>query len=77
MLNYPFTERTAGRMTCGNTLSGETFAHAFTPAAASFVVLHGHPFASQISAVQAEARAAENKADMIAMLEEQHLAAVE
>ena len=43
MLNYPFTERIAGRLTCGNTLSGEAFAHAFTPAAASFVVLHGQP----------------------------------
>lgn len=71
----------AGRMTCGNSLSGETFAHAFTPAAASFVAsfvaLHGHPFASQIAAEQAEARAAEKKASMIAMLEQQHLAAAE
>lgn len=67
----------AGRMICGNSLSGETFAHAFTPAAASFVALHGHPFAGQIAAAQAEARAAEKKAAMVAMLEQQHLAAAE
>lgn len=67
----------AGRMTCGNSLSGEIYAQAFTPAAGEFVARHGHPFASQLAAEQAEPHAVEKKAALIAMLEQQHLAAAE
>ena len=69
--------RIAGRMICGNSLSGEIYAQAFTPAAGEFVARHGHPFASQIVAEQAEVQAVEKKAALIAMLEQQHLAAAE
>lgn len=63
----------AGRVICGNSLSMETFTWAFTPAAASFVAAHGHPFASQIAEQQARGEAARKKAALIARLESQHM----
>lgn len=63
----------AGRVVCGNSLSMETFTWAFTPAAATFVAVHGHPFASQIAEQQAGAEGARRKAALIAKLESQHM----
>jgi len=63
----------AGRVICGNSLSMETFTWAFTPAAASFVAAHGHPFASQIAEQHARDEAARQKAALIAKLESQHM----
>lgn len=66
----------AGRVICGNALSCETFISAFTPAAACFVARHGHPFARQIAAEKAAEDTARKKADLIAMLEIQHMPAI-
>lgn len=66
----------AGRVICGNALSNETFISAFTPAAARFVARHGHPFASQIAAEKAAEDAARKKADLIALLEQDHMPAL-
>lgn len=66
----------AGRVICGNALSCETFSSAFTPAAAHFVARHGHPFASQIAAAKAVEDAARKKADLIALLEHDHMPAL-
>lgn len=59
----------AGRVTCGNSLSLESFTWAFTPAAAAFLAAHGHPFASQVAQLQASHEAARKKAALIAKLE--------
>lgn len=37
----------AGRMICGNSLSGDIFTHAYTPTAPHFIAASGHPFAKQ------------------------------
>ena len=65
----------AGRVICGNSLSLETYTWAYTPAAAHFVAAHGHPFASQIAAERMQQETARKKADLIAMLEAQHMPA--
>lgn len=65
----------AGRVFCGNALSLETHTWAYTPAAADFVALHGHPFAGQIAQEKSEQATAQKKANLIAMLEAEHMQA--
>lgn len=65
----------AGCVICGNSLSLETYASAYTPAAAEFVAMHCHPFARQIAQEMAAQATAQKKADLIAMLEAEHMQA--
>ncbi len=69
--------RIAGKVVCGNSLSGEVYNFAYTPAAPEFVLKHGHPFADQIAANRAAEEQARKKADLIAQLEHEHLRAAE
>ena len=67
----------AGRVICGNSLSLETYSSAYTAAAPVFIAKNGHPFATQIQQVRAAESIQAQRANLLAELTRQHMAAAE